>query len=132
MSIQKFAFYLAGTKCTLLCDHKPLAPFFMTGMSSPVIDRWVLELQQFDIKFQHIQGKGNVVADVIPRFRTMGLYKDNDNENEPSKIDGLVENIIEEINSADSAPKKLTYNVGRLNLEVLKKEQQWDNFVRER
>ena len=26
-SIQKFAFYLAGTKCMLYCDHKPLAPF---------------------------------------------------------------------------------------------------------
>ena len=39
-SIKKFGFYLAGTKCTLYCDHKPLAPFFMTGMSSPVLDRW--------------------------------------------------------------------------------------------
>ena len=52
--IQKFAFYLAGTKCTLYCEHKPLAPFFMTGLSSPVLDRWTLELQQFNIKFQHI------------------------------------------------------------------------------
>ena len=66
----KFAFYLAGTKCTLYCDHKPLAPFFMTGMSSPVLDRWALELQQFDTKFQHIQGKQNVVADAISRLRT--------------------------------------------------------------
>ena len=39
MSIQKFAFYLAGTKCTLYCDHKPLAPFFTTGLSSPLLDR---------------------------------------------------------------------------------------------
>ena len=54
MSIQKFAFYLGGNKCTLYCDHKPLAPFFMTGMSTPVLDRWALELQQFDIIFQHI------------------------------------------------------------------------------
>ena len=27
-SIQKFTFYLAGTKRTLYCDHKPLSPFF--------------------------------------------------------------------------------------------------------
>ena len=53
-SIQKFAFYLAGTKCTLYCDHKPLAPFFTTGMPSPELDRWALVLQQFNIKFQHI------------------------------------------------------------------------------
>ena len=94
-SIQKFAFYLAGTKCTLYFDHKPLAPFFMTGMSSLVLDRWTLELQQFDIKFQHIQGKQNAVPDAISRLSTLGLYKDNDNEDEPSTIDDVVENIIE-------------------------------------
>ena len=130
MSIQKFAFYLAGTKCTLYCDHKPLAPFFMTDMSSPVLDRWALELQQFDIKFQHSQGKQNVVANTISRLRTLDLYKDNDNEDEPSTVDDIVKNVIEEINSADSAPNKLTYNVGKLNLEVLKKEQQWDRFCK--
>ena len=43
-SIQKSAFYLTGTKCTLYCDHKLLAPFFTTGMSSLVLDRWALEL----------------------------------------------------------------------------------------
>ena len=97
-SIQNFAFYLAGTKCTLYCDHKPLAPFLMTGTSSPVHDRWPMELQQFDIKFQHIQGKCNVVADAISRLRTLGLYKDNDNKDEPSTIYDVVENIIKEIN----------------------------------
>ena len=38
-SIQKFAFYLSGTEFALYCDHKPPAPFFTTGMSSPVLDR---------------------------------------------------------------------------------------------
>ena len=43
-SIQKFVFYLTGARCMLYCDHKPLASFFTTGMSSPVLDRWALEL----------------------------------------------------------------------------------------
>ena len=129
-SIQKFAFYLAGMKCTLSCDHKPLAPFFTTGMSSPVLDRWGLKLQQFDIKFWHIQGKRNVVADGISRLRTLGLYQDNNNEDIPSSIEDVVENIIEEVHSADTATKKSTYNVGKHNLEVLRKEQQWDWFCK--
>ena len=129
-AIQKFAFYLAGTKCTLYCDHKPLALFFMTGMSSPVLDRGAVELQQFDIKFQHIQGKQNAVADTISRLRTLGLYKDNNNEDEPSTVDNIVKTIIEEVHSADSAQKKPIYNVGTLNLEVLKKEQQWGRFCK--
>ena len=27
-SVQKFAFYLTGTGCTLYCNHKLLTPFF--------------------------------------------------------------------------------------------------------
>ena len=78
---------------------------------------------------QHIQGKWNIVADAISRLRTLGLYRDNDKKDEPSTIDD-VENIIEEINSADPAPKKPTYNVGKLHLEVLKKEQQQGKFYK--
>ena len=59
-----------------------------------------------------------------------GLYKDNDNENELSTIDDIVENISEEVHSADSPPKKPTCNVGKLNLEVLKKAQQWHTFYK--
>ena len=33
-SVQKFAFYLTGTDCTLYGDHKPLTLLFTTGMSS--------------------------------------------------------------------------------------------------
>ena len=31
-SVQKFTFYLTCTDCTLYCNHKPLTPFFITGM----------------------------------------------------------------------------------------------------
>ena len=72
-SIQKFSFYLAGTKCTLYYDHKLLAPFFTSGMSSLVLDCWALELQQFDIQFEHMSGKKNVMANAISWLRTLGL-----------------------------------------------------------
>ena len=121
-SIQKFAFYLAGTKCILYCDHKPLAPFITTGMSSPVLDRWALELQQFNIKFQHIQGKKNMVANVLSRLRTLGLYQDDGSEDVPLTIEDVVKNIIEEIQSMDTMTKTPAYNIGKLNQDVLRKE----------
>ena len=112
-SIQKFTFYLAGTKCTLYCDHKPLAPFLTTGLSSTMLYRWVLELQLFDIKFQHTEGKKNVVADAISRLQTPGWYQDIENEDIPFMTEDVVKNIIEEIQSTDTAPNKPTYNVGK-------------------
>ena len=114
--------------CTVVT--KPLAPFFTTGMSSPVLDRWAMELQQFDTIFGHIQGKLNLLADAISKLRTLGMYKKNDNVDEPSTIDDVVENLIQEINSADSTPKKPTYNVGQLNLEIQKREKQQDRFCK--
>ena len=89
-SIQKCAFYLAGMECTLYWDHKPLPPFFTTGMSSPLLDRWALELQQFNIKFQHIRGKRNIVADAISWLRTVGLYQDNDNKDIPLTTEDVI------------------------------------------
>ena len=94
----------------LYCDHTPLAPFLSTGMSSPVLDRWALELQQFDIKFQHIQGKKNVVACVTSRLRTLGLYQDNDNEDVPNTLEDVTKNIIEEVHSTDIVPRTPAYN----------------------
>ena len=114
----------------LHCDHKPLAPFFTTGMFSPMPDWWTLELQLFDIKFQHIQGKKNVVADAITRLWTLGLYQDNDKEDEPSAIEDVLDNTIEEVQSTDTAPRKPAYNMGKLNLELLRKEQQWDQLCK--
>ena len=95
-------------------------------MSSPVLDRWALECQQFDIKFEPIQGKKNVVADAVPRVRTLGLYQDDDNDDMPITTEDVVKNIIEEVHSTDIVPRTPTYNIGKLNLEVLRKEQQWD------
>ena len=43
-SVQKLSFHLAGTKCTPYYDHKLLALSFITTMSSPVLDHWVLEV----------------------------------------------------------------------------------------
>ena len=59
-------------------------------MSSPVPDHWALELQQFDIKFKHISGKKNVVADAISRLRTLGLYQDNGNNDVATTDDDMV------------------------------------------
>ena len=90
MSIQKFSFYLAGTKCILYCEHKPLAPFFTMAMCSLVLDHWALELQQFDIWFEHISGQKNVVANAISRLKSLGLYQDNGNTDLAKTDDNIV------------------------------------------
>ena len=105
LSIKKFAFYLAGAKCKLYCDHKPLAPFFTTGRSSSVLNRWALELQQFNIKLEHIHGKKNIVTNTVSGLWMLGLYKDNDNDDVLITTIDIINNIIEEVLSTDIVPR---------------------------
>ena len=88
-------------------------------MSSPVLDHWALELQQFDIQFKHISGKRNVVADTISQLRTLGLYQDNGNDDITTREDDVVENIMEEVHIIKLVPNSPSYNMGKLNLDVL-------------
>ena len=86
-------------------------------MSGPMLDRWILELQQFNIKFQHIQGKRNVVPDAISWLRTLGLYQDNDNKGVLLTIQDVIKNIIEEVHITEVIQKTPMYNVEKLNLD---------------
>ena len=81
-----------------------LGPFFTMGMSSLVLDHWALRLQQFDIQFEHISGKKNVVADVISRLRTLSLYQDNGNTDLAKMDDYIIDNIMEEVHAIESIP----------------------------
>ena len=92
-------------------------------MSSPVCDCWILELQQFDIQFQHICGKKNVVTDAISRLRTLDLYQDNGKDNLATMDNDMVENIIEKAHAMQWVPNSASYNMEKLNLDVLRKEQ---------
>ena len=77
-NMQHFNYYLWGTKCTLRCNHKLLEPFLTRGMKIAKLDRWAMLLQEYDIKFVHIKGKDNILADAISRLCTINIYKTAD------------------------------------------------------
>ena len=90
-------------------------------MSSHVLDHWALELQQFNVKFEHIQVKKDMVADVISRLRIYRLYQYNNSKEVQLSLEDAVENITEEIHHINSAPTGTTYNkINRLTLTYSK------------
>ena len=74
--VQRFDYYLRGVQCTLRCYHKPLEPLLSRGMKIAKLDRWAMLLQEYDIKFIHIKGKENILADAISRLHTIDIYDD--------------------------------------------------------
>ena len=109
-SVKKFAFYITGAKTTVFCDHKPLKNFFEGGMNITKLDRWSLELQEFDISIEFIQGKLNTVADIISHLKNEGLYNEHSVEDHKIKVKTDLNDRIEDV--LDIALKPL--NFGKL------------------
>ena len=88
-------------------DHRPLKNFFEGGMNITKLDRWSLELQEFDISLEFIRGKLNTVTDVISCLKNEGLYKEHSNEDQrASTTTSLTERIKEVL---DIASKPLNF-----------------------
>ena len=106
-SVKKFAFYITGAKTTVFSDHKPLKNFFEGGMNITKLDRWSLELQEFDISLEFIQGKLNTVADVISHLKNGGLYVEHSKEDRKVNTVTNLDKRIEEV--LDIASKPLNF-----------------------
>ena len=96
-SVKKFAFYITGAKTIVLSDHKPLKIFFEGGMNITKLDRWSLELQEFDISLEFIQGKLNTVADVISCLKNGGVEhsKEDQKVNTVTNLDERIKEVLD-------------------------------------
>ena len=103
-SVKKFTFYITGAKTIVFSDHKPLKNFFEGGMNITKLDRWSLELQEFDISLEFIQGKLNTVADVISCLRKEGLYHEHSNKEHKVNTKVNLDDRIKEILDIASKP----------------------------
>ena len=65
---------------TVFSDYKPLKNFFEGEMKIAKLDRWSLELQEFDFNLEFIEGKLNKIADAISRLKNEGLYVKHSNK----------------------------------------------------
>ena len=129
-SVKKFAFHITGVKTTVFSDHKPLKNFYKGGMNITKLDRWSLELQEFDISLEFIQGKLNTVANVISHLKNGGLYQEHSKEDQKAtNLDQRIEEVL------DIASTPLNFeNVFSMNTVISHKElllcQKRDRFCR--
>ena len=132
-SVKRFAFYITGAKTTVFINHKPLKNFFEGGMNIDKLDRWSLELQEFDISLEFIQGKLNKIADMISRFKKEGLYTEHSNE-KPSNEKINLQDRIEEILDVATNPSNFEriFNTGQvISIRELLQGQKRDKFCRQ-
>ena len=107
--------------------------FFEGGMNITKLDRWSLELQEFDISLEFIQGKLNTVANVSSHLRNEGLYHQHSNKGKKVNTKVNLDERIEEV--LDIASKPLDFEkVFSMNTVISHKElllcQKRDRFCR--
>ena len=83
MTVKKSTFYLTGQEITLRSDHLPLKKFLNHRTLNNTVDNWAVEIESFKIKFVHIAGKDNILADTLSRL----IDIDPDVEQEPELKD---------------------------------------------
>ncbi|KAM2549647.1 hypothetical protein TB1_013989 [Malus domestica] len=67
-ALDKFRSYLIGTKVIVFTDHAALKYLLTKNEAKPRLIRWILLLQEFDIKIHDKKGSENVVADYLSRM----------------------------------------------------------------
>ena len=65
MSVKKLAFYLTDADILLKSDHLPLKKFLQKNTLNNKVNNWAMELEAFNIRFEHVSGKVNILANML-------------------------------------------------------------------
>ena len=87
MTVKKSTFYITGHDVTLRSDHLPLNKFLKQMTLNNTVNNWAMEIESFKIKFIHIAGKDNILADTLSRLIDIDLML---NYNQNLRITSLV------------------------------------------
>ena len=68
MSVRRLTFYLTDVEITIKCDHLPLKKFLNKQTLNSKVNNWAVELEQFNLKMEWIQGSKNTLADSLSRL----------------------------------------------------------------
>ena len=130
--MKRFAFYITGAKTTVFSDNKPLKNFFEGGMNIAKLDRWSLELQEFDISLEFIQGKLSKIVDVISRLKNEELYTEHSNERQGNEKINLQDRTADILDIATNPSNfKRIFNTGKvISIKELLQGQKRDKFCR--
>jgi len=77
-AFKKFRSYLVGSKVIIHTDHVALKYLIQKKDAKPRLLRWILLLQEFDIKVRDKKGVENGVADLLSCIRIEGDVPVND------------------------------------------------------
>ena len=67
LAIRKFRPYLYGNKFTIYTDHQPLKYLFKSEIKNVKVQKWAMEISEYQCEIEYISGSKNVQADFLSR-----------------------------------------------------------------
>ena len=86
--MNKFLSYLVGARIIIYTDHATIKYLLSKKDSKPILLRWILLLQEFDLEIKDKRGTKNVVADHLSRIE--GIKSDQVTINDDFTYERLI------------------------------------------
>ena len=101
MSVKKLSFYLTDADVLLKSDHLPLKKFLQKNTLNNKVNNWAMELEAFNIRFEHVSGKANILADTLSHSVDIDPDARLDLENAGWKFGYYVFELLPKLSSED-------------------------------
>ena len=95
MSVKKLAFYLTDADVLLKSDH------LQKNTLNNKVNNWAMELEAFNIRFEHVSGKANILADTLSRLIDLDPDARLDPENAGWEFGYYIFESLPKLSSAD-------------------------------
>ena len=101
MSVKKLAFYLTDADVLLKSDHLPLKKFLQKNTLNNKVNNWAMELEAFNIRFEHVSGKANILANMLSHLIDLDPDARLDPENAGWEFGYYIFESLPKLSSAD-------------------------------
>ena len=101
MSVKKLAFYLTDADVLLKSDHLPLKKFLQKNTLNNKVNNWAMELEAFNIRFEHVSGKVNILANTLSHLIDLDPDARLDPENARWEFGYYIFESLPKLSSAD-------------------------------
>ncbi|KAK7574018.1 hypothetical protein V9T40_011209 [Parthenolecanium corni] len=107
-AVKKFEDYILGRQFTLQTDHKPLERIFgpkseLPKLAASCLARWSIELSAYNYELEHVQGRNNLVADMLSRLPIKATQAE-----QPDEIHAINDEVLDAYSITPSIMRKHT------------------------